>query len=83
MAAPITVVGPDLIVTAASVTPLAVAPGATVSVSSTVRNPGAQASGAFDVGVYLSSTHPTRPERTSSSRCYERRRSGRARCPAR
>ncbi|HXU84469.1 MAG TPA: CARDB domain-containing protein [Verrucomicrobiae bacterium] len=54
-AAPIVIVGPDLIVTAASATPLMTAPGATVNVSNTVRNRGGQATGAFDVSVYLSS----------------------------
>jgi subtilase family serine protease len=48
------VVGPDLVVTAATATPVATAPGKTVNVSSTVRNRGGQAAGGFDVGVYLS-----------------------------
>src|SRR4029079_9661873 len=69
-AAPIIVVGPDLIVTAASVTPLAVVPGATVSVSSTIKNQGAQAAGAFDVGVYLSgnATYEAGPDILLASR---------------
>ncbi len=53
-AMPIAVVGPDLIVTAASATPAATAPGLTVNVSNTVKNQGGQAAGGFDVGVYLS-----------------------------
>ena len=48
-------VGPDLVVSAATATPAATAPGLTVTVANTVRNAGAQAAGAFDVAVYLSS----------------------------
>ncbi len=47
-------VGPDLITTAATVAPVATAPGKTVNLTRTVKNQGAQASGPFDVGVYLS-----------------------------
>lgn len=53
-ATPLVVVGPDLVVMAATATPVAVAPGKTVNVSSTVRNQGGQAAGGFDVGIYLS-----------------------------
>jgi hypothetical protein len=52
-AAPV-IVGPDLVVTAAAPTPATTAPGLTVSVSNTVKNQGGLATGAFDVGVYLS-----------------------------
>ena len=47
-------VGPDLVVTAATVSPLALAPGFNVSVTSTVKNQGGAAAGPFDVGIYLS-----------------------------
>ena len=53
-ATPLVVVGPDLVVTAATATPAATAPGKTVNVSTTVRNQGGQAAGGFDVGIYLS-----------------------------
>jgi trimeric autotransporter adhesin len=53
-ATPITV-GPDLVVSAATATPTSTAPGLSVGVNHTVRNQGAQAAGAFDVSVYLSS----------------------------
>lgn len=46
-------VGPDLVVTAATAPP-ATAPGLTVSLANSVRNVGAEPAGAFDVGVYLS-----------------------------
>jgi len=48
------VVGPDLIVTAATATPARMVPGTTVRVSTTARNQGGQAAGGFDVGLYLS-----------------------------
>jgi subtilase family serine protease len=48
------IVGPDLVITAAAPTPATTAPGLTVSVSNTVKNQGGLATGAFDVGVYLS-----------------------------
>jgi subtilase family serine protease len=48
------VLGPDLLPTAATVTPLSTAPGKTVNLTNTVRNQGGQAAGAFDVGIYLS-----------------------------
>src|SRR6185295_15465854 len=47
-------VGPDLVVTMATPTPLSIAPGRNVSVTTTIRNQGGQAAGAFDVGLYLS-----------------------------
>ncbi len=47
-------VGSDLVVTTATPTPLAIGPGRNVSVTTTVRNQGGQAAGAFDVGLYLS-----------------------------
>lgn len=47
-------VGPDLVVTAATAAPLALAPGFNVSVTSTVKNQGGAAAGPFDVGIYLS-----------------------------
>ena len=47
-------VGPDLVVTAATVSPLALAPGFNASVVSTVKNQGGAAAGPFDVGIYLS-----------------------------
>jgi subtilase family serine protease len=50
-------VGADLIVTAATATPLATAPGMTVSVSNTIKNQGGAPAGAFDVGIYLSTNN--------------------------
>ena len=51
------IVGPDLIVTAATPAPIATAPGLTVNISNTIKNQGAQAVGAFDVGFYLSTNN--------------------------
>jgi subtilase family serine protease len=48
------VVGPDLVTTVSTAAPTALAPGATVSVTSTVKNVGGGAATAFDVGFYLS-----------------------------
>src|SRR6185369_18018646 len=48
------VIGPDLVVTTATPAPLVSAPGRNVSVTTTVKNQGGQAAGAFDVGLYLS-----------------------------
>jgi subtilisin family serine protease/subtilase family serine protease len=53
MAAPV-IVGADLIVTTATPSPLALAPGSNVSMTTTVKNQGGQAAAAFDVGLYLS-----------------------------
>ena len=55
-ALPITI-GPDLVVSAATATPVITAPGLTVSVSNTVKNQGGAAAGPFDVGVYLSANN--------------------------
>ena len=50
------VLGPDLVVTAAGVSPTAIAPGATVAVSNTVKNQGATPVGTTTlVGFFLSS----------------------------
>src|SRR5206468_903251 len=49
------IVGPDLMVSAATASPAATAPGFTVAVTNTVRNTGGQPTGPFDVGIYLSS----------------------------
>ena len=48
------IVGPDLVVTAATPTPTAVAPGRVVNVTNTVRNQGGAAALPFAVGVYFS-----------------------------
>jgi subtilase family serine protease len=50
-------IGPDLTMTAVTTTPAALTPGANVSVMNTVKNQGAAAAGAFDIGFYLSSTN--------------------------
>jgi subtilase family serine protease len=50
---PVTV-GPDLVVIRATALPLATAPGSKVAVTNTVRNVGGQATGPFDVRIYLS-----------------------------
>jgi subtilase family serine protease len=52
-AQPITI-GPDLIVTTATAAPTALAPGATVNVTNTVKNQGGPTTLGFDVGIYLS-----------------------------
>jgi subtilase family serine protease len=48
------VIGPDLVVTAATAAPATTGPGLTVRVTHSVRNQGGQAAGAFTVGIYLS-----------------------------
>jgi subtilase family serine protease len=48
------IVGPDLVVSAATLTPTATAPGMTVNVTNTVKNQGGTGAGAFTVGIYLS-----------------------------
>ena len=52
-ATPITI-GPDLVVTAATLAPTATAPGMTVNVTNTVKNQGGTGAGSFTVGIYLS-----------------------------
>lgn len=57
-AAPI-LVGPDLVVTAATSTRVSAAPGMNVRVTSTVKNQGGAPAGPFQVGIYLSSDNDT------------------------
>lgn len=47
-------IGADLVVTSATATPRATAPGAIVNVTHTIRNRGGAGTGPFDVGIYLS-----------------------------
>jgi len=47
-------IGADLVVTAATATPRATAPGSKVAVRHTVRNRGGEVASPFDVGLYLS-----------------------------
>ena len=51
------IVGPDLVVSAATPSPRTTAAGTTVAVTNTVRNAGGQATGAFDIGIYVSSSN--------------------------